>query len=467
MDITTRALLFWMASTASLALPALGQAGPLRAGAAKLDITAMAYADGKVPAARFDNDHLYLRAILLDNGDTRALLMGADLSFIRPDAAYTEAAAQISRDLKVPMANIIMSGTHTHSGVDNNWLAKDNNYRKLSAALVQVATAAGSKLRPARVGFGEGALYLNTNRDGIDRKTRLWSQEPNPQGPSDKTLAVLAFFDAAGQPIAGVMNYAMHPINGYLSGFISSDFAGASSLYVEKIFGNDMIMVFAQGAQGDQMPLHLRASTDVMAALTGVKRTGFEFVREEIETPLREGKIKPGRNDPAADDADKAWMNVQGALIGEEAIRVMSHEMTQRDGDVKIIGRQTVLTCAGRDWQNSQGPRAGIVPVYKDGEDVKIRLGALNINDIALGTVNAEAYSFIGTEVKQKSPLRKTMFWGLANGRANSGYIPTDDAYGRETFQVIASRLKPGCAEQGIVNGVTGMIHANMGSAPP
>jgi len=445
-----------MISVASMVVPAIGQAGPLKAGAAKLDITALAYPDGKAPATDRDNDHLFLRAIVLDNGDTRAVLIGADLSFIRPDEAYLEATATMAEELNIPQENVLMSGTHTHSGVNNEWLVQ--NYSRLSEALVKVTREASTRLRPAKVGFGEGAVYLNTNRDAIDAKTKLWTQAPNPEGPSDKTLAVLAFIDEAGKPIAGYMNYAMHPINGYLSGFISGDFSGAASLHVEKAFAGDMVMVFSQGAQGDQMPLHLRNSTNVMAAISGVELTGFEFVREEIETPLREGKVPRGKNDPAVDEADKNWMEAQGALLGEEAIRVMSY-MDRLDGDVKIGGQLRTLTCPGRVWTNSAGARAGNPGIYADGEDVHMRLGVLAINDIALASINAEAYNQIGMDVKAASPLARTMFVAVANGRANSGYIPTDDAYGRYTFQVVASRLKPGCAQDGIVNGITDMIY--------
>lgn len=446
---------------ASMAFPAVASAGPLRVGAAKLDITSMAYENGRVPPAKYDADHLYLRAIVLDNGETRAALIGADLSFIRPDEAYTEAVAEMAAELGIPAQNVLMSGTHTHTGVNNNWLV--DNYEPLVDALVKVTRDAGARLQPATMGFGEGAVYLNTNRDAIDKKTKLWTQAPNPDGPSDKTLAVLAFYDESGQPIAGYMNYAMHPINGYLSGFISGDFSGAASAHVEKAFGDDMIMVFSQGAQGDQMPLHLRNSTNMMAAISGVEITGFEFVREEIETPLREGQVPRGKNDPAMDDADKQWMNVQGALIGEEAIRVMS-VMDEFSEDVRIGGQLTTLTCPGRDWQNSEGARAGVPGTYADGADVNMRLGMLGIGDVALGSINAEAYNLIGMQVKAASPLRKTMFVAVANGRANSGYVPTDDAYGRYTFQVVASRLKPGCAQDGIVKSVTDMIAEYVGT---
>jgi hypothetical protein len=47
----------------------------------------------------------------------------------------------------------------------------------------------------------------------------------------------------------------------------------------------------------------------------------------------------------------------------------------------------------------------------------------------------------------------------LANGMANSGYIYSDEAYSHLTFQVIGSRLKPGCAEGRIVSTALDLMH--------
>ena len=46
---------------------------------------------------------------------------------------------------------------------------------------------------------------------------------------------------------------------------------------------------------------------------------------------------------------------------------------------------------------------------------------------------------------------RKTIVVTLANGSAGAGYVYADRAYSHLTFQVIGSRLKPGCAEGKIV----------------
>ena len=65
----------------------------------------------------------------------------------------------------------------------------------------------------------------------------------------------------------------------------------------------------------------------------------------------------------------------------------------------------------------------------------------------------------IGQQVKAGSKFHNTIMVTLTNGMANSGYVPTDDAFGRDTFQVLGSSLKPGCAEAAIVKGIDQMIH--------
>jgi hypothetical protein len=46
----------------------------------------------------------------------------------------------------------------------------------------------------------------------------------------------------------------------------------------------------------------------------------------------------------------------------------------------------------------------------------------------------------------------------LTNGAARSGYIPDDESFGKNTFEVLSSRLQPGCAESAIVNGILALI---------
>jgi hypothetical protein len=321
--------------------------------------------------------------------------------------------------------------------------------------MLDAVRQAKTKLQPVLVGFGTGFSYLNANRDVVSDETHRWTQAPNLNAASDKTVAVVSFTTPAGDPVAAYVNYAMHAINGYLVGITSADFPGAASRYVEQAFDDKMVMVFTQGASGDQNPLYMRPGTNALASKSGVQITGYELVRENVEGPLREGQVPHGKLDPKVADRFERWIESEGQLLGEEVIRVMTNTRT-RSGDVAIWGAQKTISCPGR--QRTNAGREGEPGTYKESDPVNIRLGMMGIGDIALTTVNAEIYTLISQRLKKNSPMANTVVVTLANGRANSGYIPDDASFGHETFQVLGSRLKPGCAEESIANGLDDLV---------
>ena len=438
----------------------------LRVGAARVDITPQPD-PANPPSGKYAHERLYVRAIVLDNGTARAALIGADQGGMFENV-WSAASKQIAADLDCPVENIVMSATHTHSGwgPGQAWPrpgpggrppAPDPNAPPppIVGQILDAVKQAKAKLQPARVGFGTGFSYLNVNRDNIDPETHLWTQIPNLSAPSDKTVAALKFESPGGEMIAVYFTYAMHPVNGFLSGITSADFCGAASRHVEQAYGDKVVAVFAQSASGDQNPLYLRASTNVMASRSGAPISGNVMTREKIEAPLRDGKVKSQPADPQVVDTLEKVMESEGVLLGEEVIRILSNT-TRLDAAPVINGAQTTITCPGR--RRLDNAREGTPGSYEDGDPVHIRLGLIRIGDIALADVNAEVYSAIGLKFKAASPLANTMLVTIANGFANSGYIPNDASFGAHTFQVLGSRLKPGCAEDAIVNGLVGMI---------
>ena len=432
--------------------------GSLRVGAARVDVTPPVN-PVYPPSGKYDHERMYVRAIVLDNGLTRAALIGADTAHFNEDI-WATASKQIAEELQCPVEHIIMSTTHSHSSVPagpptGTGLGLPN--ATAVSAMMDAVRQAKAGLQPAQAGFGTGFSYLNANRDAVSDETHLWMQAANLDAPSDKTVAVVTFTTPAGVPIAAYVNYAMHPINGYLIGITSADFPGATSRYVEKAFDDKMVTVFTQGAAGDQNPLLLRPATNAMASRAGVKITGYELIRDAVETPLREGKVPPAKLDPKAADSLERLMESEGQLLGEEVIRVMTNTK-KMSGAVAIWGAQRTLTCPGRQRTNAEAGREGQAGTYKDGPPVNIRLGVVGIGDTALTTVNAEVYSLISQRMKKTSPMANTVMVTLANGGANSGYIPNETAFGANTFQVVGSRLKPGCAEPGITNGLADLV---------
>lgn len=111
-DLASLSAVFFICSTG---FGAAAERGPLRAGAARIDITPPVNPDYR-PSGKYAHEHLFVRAIVLDNGLTRAALLNADLGGM-PEEIWANASRNISEELKCSVENIIMSATHTHSGV--------------------------------------------------------------------------------------------------------------------------------------------------------------------------------------------------------------------------------------------------------------------------------------------------------------------------------------------------------------
>jgi hypothetical protein len=349
----------------------------------------------------------------------------------------------------------------------------DPSPQRVADAIVTAVSEASKAMRPAKIGYGTGQLDININRDLF--AGGQWLQGPNAEGPSDKTLAVLQVVGEDDLPIAVYMNYAMHPIHFYLSGVVSADVPGDAARYVENRFGGDTVAIFAQGAAGDQNPNRLQAMYDLIENRAGianandkkVSRPGFwiEAAREHnINTTLTAGMAKPVPKERlaayrAAIAREDALVAAKGALMGETVLDIMRFGTPTFQTDGSIAGGSEMIQCPGRDRTDRDDPvREGALPPYTDGAPVSIKEGMLRIGDVYVASINGEVYNEIATRLKNEAPASKLMMTTLANGMANSGYIYSNAASPHLTFQVISSRLKPGCAEDKIVNAGTRLI---------
>ena len=444
----------------AFAAGASGAESGLRVGAAKVDVTGPF---GPSQTGKYDHERIYVRAIVLDNGTARAALVSTENGVGGGDQANVEATVKaVAAELNCPVENVIVSGTHTHSG--SSGARRSDGPPPAPAPSQPVLDAirqAKAKLQPARVGFATGASYLNVNRDAIHPETRKWTQYSDLDAPSDKSVGVLTFSKPTGEPIAAYVNYAMHPINGYVMRIVSGDFAGAMSRYVEKAFGDNLVVAFNQGASGNQNPLYMRPSNNALASRVGNKITGFEIDREPSEGPLRD--FEYFKRGPAPKDADAKvlddmfrFIESEGQILGEEVIRVMT--WTKRTAaDVRIAGLKKEVSCPGRKRTNGNPfdpkTREAMDGTYEDAPPRVYKIGVLGLGAVALAWVNGEIYTQIGQRVKNESPLKNTMFVTIANG-GPGGYTPDDASYSHQTFQALESAVKPGCAENAIVSTV-------------
>jgi hypothetical protein len=419
---------------AILAFPLVAHS-QLRVGAAKVSITPP---DSYFPYPQAEagfvdvHDPVFARAIVVDDGSAQVAIVALDFRHV-PHS--TDLPKTISEATGIPADHIMVSATHDHDTprLDNptqegeaepkfsEWLAL---VQKGAAEATRQAKAA---LQPARIGFGTGKAYVNVNRDEKMPDGR-WNIGFNPDRPTDKTVAVIRFDNLSGEPIAIYANYAVHGTVMYQSvtkgkGWqVSGDLPGNTSRYVEEHYGKGVVAVFTSGAAGDQNPMYMSVYN----------------------------QVSPGTKDEGA--AGWAILDVQSRRLGEEIVRV-EDGIKPGSGAIRVWGGKSMPTCPGQRiaWDKSanQYTVTALPPIG-------IPLTVIRIGDIAIGGVAGEPVSLIGQHFKQASPLPQTIIVNHAG--PTIGYIPDDASYPLRTFEVTGSRIKEGCSEPTIVNGLVELV---------
>jgi neutral ceramidase len=421
-----------------------GTTSSLRAGAAKVDVTP---AERDLPK-NYEGilDRIYSRAIVLENTTTSAALITVDAGGI-PDQVWQSVTREIEKDLGIPTSNVLLTATHTHS-------VPAQTGPEYVRKIVESVRLAKQRVTPARVGYGAGVSYLNVNRNIIDPKSKQWWEGPNYDGPSDKTVGVVKFESLAGDPIAVYYNYAMHGVTVGQIDKVSGDAPGEASKYIEDSLDEKAVALWSSGAAGDQNPIYYQQTYD----LRDIRVKDYAARGIDISNSMPPGGQGLNKSDPKVAklmNQQKQMIVSMGQFLGEEVLHVM-RGMQRMDSNIQIYGGQKTISCPGRERTNAG--RAGFEGTYKEAPPVEIRLGLLKVGDIAIGAVNAEVFNPIAQRLKRESPYTGTMMATLTNGTARSGYIPNDAAYGMYTFEVLSSRLQPGCAETSIVNAILDLI---------
>ena len=122
--------------------------------------------------------------------------------------------------------------------------------------------------------------------------------------------------------------------------------------------------------------------------------------------------------------------------------------------DIRIWAAQKEIASPARN--RTDHGREGMEAAYVDGAPVNLWICVLRLGKIAFTSVNGEAYNEISQRLKRESHFAETVMVTLANGAADSGYIPDDVSLSHKTFRVPSPRLKPGRAEGRIVNTAAG-----------
>ena len=202
------------------------------------------------------------------------------------------------------------------------------------------------------------------------------------------------------------------------------DLLGTAAQLIEKQSPNAPVVLFASGADGDQRPIFR-------------------------STPVAVGKL------PSIPEGAAAWdmVDVLGSVLAK-AVLGLTDGMQPGTGDVKLSAAAKTVTCPTQKQPSGQTTGKAAT---EDGPPAQIPLNLIRIGDIAVAGVGGNIGSVIGQKFKAASPFAQSTMLTVTSGSV--GYV-LDDASYANPGKIKTGLLKPGCAENAIVQGLLEMIKA-------
>ncbi|MCY3013928.1 MAG: HEAT repeat domain-containing protein [Planctomycetota bacterium] len=423
---------------------ATAAAGGFRAGAAAVDITprnappeAPSIVAGGFLEGRADRVHdpLLVRAIVIDDGGAegqppvRLALVVVDTCMM-PQALIDEAKALAVERTGIPVEQIMVSATHTHSApaamgclgtrVDAPYAAR------LPAAIASAVAQADERLAPARIGWGKVDDWHHTHNrrwvrrpetrvvDPFGNPTGLAHMHPGhlskeiigPSGPVDPQLSVISIQDAAGKPLALFANYSQHYFG---SPAVSADYFGLFSKFVASALGEPgegngpFVCALSQGTSGDLMwmdygaeqrptAIHDYAAAVARKALGVIESIAY---RDDVSLAMTEKVLDLGYRLP--NEARLAWARGIAAGITDDLPKNLP----------EVYAREAII--------------------LHERKRTTVKLQAIRIGELTIATLPNEVYALTGLKLRNRSPAAMHFNVELANGA--EGYIPPPEQH--------------------------------------
>ncbi len=415
---------------------------PLMAGAATSNITPDLGGEvvgGFSPyPAEHIHDELHARCLVLDDGKTKLALVVCDLLGLHRSVSV-EARKMIEAATGIPAANVLISGTHTHSAVNAiggpvRFYASDmelTDYQKFVARrIADGVRRAINLLRPAEIAFGTVDVPEHVN-------IRRWflkegSMPPNPFGKIDKvkmnpgagnpalvepagepdpTVSFLALREIGGRMISVYSAYSLHYVGGVNGADISADYYGMYCEALKKLQtgGTDdppFVAIMANGTSGDANNINFRTPQPRKKPYEQMR-----YVAEDVAAKVNGALAKVTWQSSASLDARYRELGIAWRKIPDELIS-WAKETEAKAPRIQGGKADLPLAYAGRVQRLAQASPETKTPVQ-----------ILRIGDVCIGTTPTETFAETGVEFRKRSPFAKSFMVELANGYY--GYMPT------------------------------------------
>jgi neutral ceramidase len=394
------------------------------------------------------HDPLNAKVIVLESDGAKAALVSLDLiSTMR--STVEEARVLIAQQTGIPGKNVMISGTHSHTGPifagsrrfdalgGQHDLARE--YTSLLPQLIAAAVKdANSKLVPAR------ALFASTPVKGLAFNRRFHMRDGSvgwnpgkfnanivrPAGPADDELSVVYFEDAQARPLATYVNFAMHLDTAGGTQF-SADYPFTLSECLARAKNPDMLTLFTIGCAGDINHINVRWADkqkghSESARIGTLLAAGVLRAYETLQTNSSDTKL---RISSQVVSLPLPQISKEDVTAAEKIADAVSQKATPAPKFMDQVQAFKVLDVAEREGRPQQ---------------VEVQVIALG-RDIAWVSLPGEIFVELGLSIKSGSPFAQTIIAELANG--SIGYIPTRRAYSEGNYEVVSARCAEGSGE--------------------
>ncbi|MBN1622886.1 MAG: hypothetical protein JW903_00840 [Clostridia bacterium] len=380
------------------------------------------------------HDDINCSILILDDGITKVCLMGFDYVGLKYSTC-NEMKKRIMESTGIPFENITIWGTHTHSGPDTcmrmyNGIDEiidrylDETASKVAFGIMEIV----KDFREVNLRVGKKEVYdLSFNRRLVKRDGSVVMNfeefEINDivgtTGPIDPELQVLSVWNKDGSLLSALVNFTLHPaILVGLDWLISRDFINDLDDALLKEYGDDAVVLFANGAEGNINHLDYKRS-DQWRDFRETERIGRKLGEYSI-------------------DAIESSREVKGSIrFVSETVLMPLREITQQE-------KEWADMVLERDKDKVEDMFDGIPDktyakmikgmLVRPDKAFETVIQAMAIDGFALVTFPGEVYVEFGLAVKELSPFENTMVIGLANSQ--SGYIPKEEAFSQGGYEV-------------------------------
>ena len=397
------------------------------------------------------HDPLKAKALVLRQGKETVALVFCDLIGLSLHVT-TNARAMASRLMGIPITNIVIAATHSHTGPLFDDVRGDFFHETslatygadphqtidypalLTDRLVRVIARAKARLEPAELEVDiakQTGLPFNRRyhmKDGrvVFNPGILNSNIVRPAGPVDSDVGILVVKSRKWQqPIGGLTVFAMHCDTAG-----GTEFSADYPYYIEQTlrsrFSQAYISAFGAGTCGDLN--HIDVSKK--ETFTGFENT--ERIGSMIgETVVRDWGNLQTLEQPALASRSTTLLLPLQTVTAEEVLEAKNKMADLDDPKTDFITRVKTVKAMDLARRGTEWPME--VQVF--------RLDA----ETAIVCLPAEIFVEFGLAIKKASPFKRTFVISICNDRP--AYVPTLKAFGEGSYEVINSRLKPGGGE--------------------